>query len=119
MSFSLLRSLLSKLYLTTLQQQLSWRETIQERKCEGWKFWDGRLADQLRLGRIGIMIEDYGLTHERRKEIVFCLFVMLVLSEGVSTNAWMDGPMGFADQAKIVLCYGQERTGQIRFSHCS
>jgi hypothetical protein len=87
MLFSLLRSLLSKLYLTTLQQQLSWRETIQERKCEGWKFWDGRLADQLRLGRIGIMIEDYGLTHERRKEIVFCLFVMLVLSEGVSTNA--------------------------------
>jgi hypothetical protein len=27
---------------------------------------------------------------------LFFLFVMLVLSEGVSTNAWLDEPMGFA-----------------------
>jgi hypothetical protein len=66
--FFLLRSLLSKLYLTTLLQ-LSRREMILERNATdgllGWKGWLTGYGWAV----LGIMITDYGSTHDGRKEI--------------------------------------------------
>jgi hypothetical protein len=68
LSFFLLRSLLSKLYLTTLQ--LPRRAMILERNAtDGRTFGTERMAYWLRLGRVGIMTTDYGSTHDGRKEI--------------------------------------------------